>query len=265
VRIFAALPPKIVSHVRLAEGTARDIAVFDVTIADESGRILIEIAAFCMTRVTSGIGANAASSAAMAGRVPLTRQAGSRAAALADELLTQGLTTQEGLEALTRVLQSPTEPRVGVSTIELAPVLAQMAAWRRTPTSSAKEGHAREATGDALLAFDDDIEREIGRMWVDLLGVSAVGPNDNFFEAGGHSLLAVRLLARIERTFKCTIPLHALFSAGTVRDLAGRVRAATSRDAAGQETEPDDDLPLIAVPREQLRLSKDTLDKPHGR
>lgn len=265
VRIFAALPPKIVSHVRLAEGTARDIAVFDVTIADESGRVLVEITAFCMTRVASGIDATAGSSAAAASRARLAPQAGSPAAALADELLKQGLTTQEGLEALTRVLQSPAGPRVVVSTIDLAPVLAQMAAWRRTPTSSANEGHEREATGDALLAFDDDIERQIGRMWVDLLGVSVVGPDDNFFEAGGHSLLAVRLLARIERTFKCTIPLHALFSAGTVRDLAGRIRAATSRDVAGQQAEPDDDLPLIAVPREQLRLSKDTLDKPHGR
>jgi hypothetical protein len=45
----------------------------------------------------------------------------------------------------------------------------------------------------------DPRRRYLGRVWCELIGVAAVAPQDNFFDVGGHSLLAVELSARVQR------------------------------------------------------------------
>ena len=45
----------------------------------------------------------------------------------------------------------------------------------------------------------DPRRRYLGRVWRELIGVAAVAPQDNFFDVGGHSLLAVELAARVQR------------------------------------------------------------------
>ena len=53
------------------------------------------------------------------------------------------------------------------------------------------------------------IEEAIADIWIELLGVESIGAHDNFFERGGHSILAVQLLSRIRRTFDVEPPLGA--------------------------------------------------------
>ncbi|HFQ95493.1 MAG TPA: amino acid adenylation domain-containing protein, partial [Anaerolineae bacterium] len=52
------------------------------------------------------------------------------------------------------------------------------------------------------------LERELAALWEDLLGVTGVGVEDDFFALGGHSLLVIRLLARIEDRFRVRIPVQ---------------------------------------------------------
>jgi amino acid adenylation domain-containing protein len=66
----------------------------------------------------------------------------------------------------------------------------------------------------------NDLERRLARHWSEVLGVTDVDMDANFFEIGGHSLLAVRLLARIEAAFGRTFTLAALFRHPTVAGLA---------------------------------------------
>jgi oxalate---CoA ligase len=60
----------------------------------------------------------------------------------------------------------------------------------------------------------------LARVWAEVLGMANVGFHDNFFEMGGHSLMAARLFARIEKEFGKRLPLNALFHAPTVASLA---------------------------------------------
>ncbi|HSK72113.1 MAG TPA: AMP-binding protein, partial [Pyrinomonadaceae bacterium] len=63
-------------------------------------------------------------------------------------------------------------------------------------------------------------EKLIAEIFAEVLGFSRVGINDNFFEFGGHSLLASRIIARLRKTFKVEIPLRAIFEAPTVAEVA---------------------------------------------
>ena len=63
----------------------------------------------------------------------------------------------------------------------------------------------------AFVAPRGTTERELTRIWEELLQIRPIGVTDNFFELGGHSLLAVRLFAQIEKAFKKRPPLSGLF------------------------------------------------------
>jgi amino acid adenylation domain-containing protein len=68
-----------------------------------------------------------------------------------------------------------------------------------------------------------DVERGLALIWQDLLGLDRVGVDDNFFEAGGHSLLMIRLQVRINEAFGTRIAAMDLFRAPTIRALAALV------------------------------------------
>jgi hypothetical protein len=66
----------------------------------------------------------------------------------------------------------------------------------------------------------DDVESTLCRLWGEFLGITQIGIDDNFFDAGGHSLMAARLFARQDQIFGRRLPLATLFVAPTVRELA---------------------------------------------
>ena len=69
------------------------------------------------------------------------------------------------------------------------------------------------------------IEEAIAEIWTELLGGEPVGAHDNFFEHGGHSLLAIQLLARLRQTFDVEAPLRDFLEEPTVSRLARHRRA----------------------------------------
>jgi amino acid adenylation domain-containing protein len=70
----------------------------------------------------------------------------------------------------------------------------------------------------------NDLELKLSDIWEDLLGTRPIGVKDDFFERGGHSLLAMRLFARIEREFGKRLPVSTLFNNPTIECLAGVLR-----------------------------------------
>ncbi|ARV58502.1 non-ribosomal peptide synthetase [Nostocales cyanobacterium HT-58-2] len=71
----------------------------------------------------------------------------------------------------------------------------------------------------------DELERQLAQIWEDVLHVHPVSIHDNFFDIGGHSLLAVHLFAQIEQKFGKKLPLASLFQSGTVETLAMMLRS----------------------------------------
>jgi amino acid adenylation domain-containing protein len=82
--------------------------------------------------------------------------------------------------------------------------------------------------GAAGAAFDEPasfVEARLIQVWEELLGVEGIGPSQNFFELGGNSFIALRLMATVNRRLRCDLPLATLFAGGTVRHMAEAIEA----------------------------------------
>jgi amino acid adenylation domain-containing protein len=75
-------------------------------------------------------------------------------------------------------------------------------------------------------------EKLLLRIWSDLLGSPEIGIHESFFEVGGHSLLAVRLFALIEKRFGKSLPLATLFQAPTIAELAAILEPGRAKEQA---------------------------------
>lgn len=71
-----------------------------------------------------------------------------------------------------------------------------------------------------FVAPRNPIEEELARLWSRLLLREHVGVHDNFFALGGHSLTVVQLATRIREAFGVDVPLHRIFEAPTLGELA---------------------------------------------
>ncbi len=76
------------------------------------------------------------------------------------------------------------------------------------------------------------IERMLAEVWSSVLGIDQVSATDNFFQVGGHSILAIRVVARLKREAMVTIPMEAVFDHPRLRDLAAYVDETLTRTAS---------------------------------
>jgi amino acid adenylation domain-containing protein len=77
------------------------------------------------------------------------------------------------------------------------------------PEISAPYTAARNSTEEALV-----------KIWAEMLNLDQVGVHDNFFDLGGHSLTATRVISRVVKTFPLDLPVKALFDSPTVAEMA---------------------------------------------
>ncbi|MGK4580328.1 amino acid adenylation domain-containing protein [Kitasatospora sp. HPMI-4] len=77
----------------------------------------------------------------------------------------------------------------------------------------------------------DSVEQRLLVLWAEVLGLAAVGPDDDFFELGGHSLRAIKLMSRTNSAFGCKLPMSSIFKARTVAAMARLVHSGETRDS----------------------------------
>jgi acyl carrier protein len=74
--------------------------------------------------------------------------------------------------------------------------------------------------GDEFIAPETDLQEQLAAIWMELLHLPQVSIHQDFFALGGNSLLATRLMMRIQSVFLVEVPLRELFEAPTVAELA---------------------------------------------
>ncbi|MBT9330253.1 non-ribosomal peptide synthetase/type I polyketide synthase [Paracidobacterium acidisoli] len=90
-------------------------------------------------------------------------------------------------------------------------------------------------------------EIEVARLWQEVLGFHVTGHDENFFEMGGTSLLATKLLTRLNQAFERNLQVASVFEYPTVRSMAGLL--------AGNAVEEPVTAPAAAAPAREPRRS----------
>lgn len=86
---------------------------------------------------------------------------------------------------------------------------------------------ARPALDEPFVAAASERQRVLTRLWTEMLGMEGIGIHDSFFDCGGDSLLAMRLLMRVHEHYRCDIPLSRFFPRATIAELDREIERAT--------------------------------------
>jgi amino acid adenylation domain-containing protein len=103
--------------------------------------------------------------------------------------------------------------------------------------------HQRPNLGTPYVPPHSKLEQKLSKIWADLLFVDRIGVHDSFFDLGGHSLTATRLISWVLDSFQVEVSLESLFESPTLAGFAQRVEDALHQPHNGMF------LPLISVSR----------------
>ena len=203
ITLYRPLPARFYSHIRCRQEhtTQSEIATFSFILLDGDGQVLGEMEEFALRRIAT---ASDKPSPVLQLRVPVTYTE-------AQELVeNRGMSSAEGIKAFDQILSSDMLPGIVVVRGDLPGKPARPLVTMSPPTNAAKP--------------QGEVESVLAEWWQELLGIEKVGLDDDFFDLGGHSLVGVRLFAKIKTTYQVALDLAALFEARTVRQLAGVIR-----------------------------------------
>lgn len=96
-----------------------------------------------------------------------------------------------------------------------------------------------------FIAPRTELEEKLAAIWGEVLGVQRVGVEDNFFDLGGSSLLALRLTSRLRSALGVDLPLAALFTSPTVAGLAAAIENLSASGGRSESVAPADPLRLF--------------------
>ncbi len=195
IHLYGDLPRRLWCQIRWPRSNhvEKEIATFDIVLADEGGAVIAEIKEFALRRLVST--ALLAGEAAEREPVTISSDAGVRAfAAMVDG------------PPLSRILAVPSGLRLD------------------EPMPAASPARASAAAADSDGEPRDEVEQRLAQWWQELLGVEHVSIHQDFFDLGGHSLVALRLFTKIKNQFGQDLGLATLFEARTIEELANLIR-----------------------------------------
>ena len=90
---------------------------------------------------------------------------------------------------------------------------------------------------------DVDIQGTLTKWWEELLEFEPINPDDDFFDVGGHSLIAAQLIAKINKTYALELGLSIMFEARTIRQLSELIINTTNAN----QKEPRPWSPVVPI------------------
>lgn len=112
-----------------------------------------------------------------------------------------------------------------------------------------KEIEREEEAGPDFEEVRGGTEATVAGIWEEILGRSRIGRNDDFFSAGGHSLLAAQVVSRLRETFRVELSLRDFFEQPTIAGTAAVIEEAVRQRASVTEfSEP------VRIHRDRYRV-----------
>lgn len=133
--------------------------------------------------------------------------------------LEHGILPQEGAEAFNRILDNEMS-QVLVSTSDIQSVLEQATLLTQKQLDDSSELSERPELSQAYEAPQSQIEQTIAQVWEQVLGVKNIGINDNLFDLGGDSLIAMVLVKKLQKELDCFLNVSALLETPTIKQFS---------------------------------------------
>jgi acyl transferase domain-containing protein len=152
--------------------------------------------------------------------------------------LSPPFTPEQTASAAGRIVALPSPLHLVVLADDLG---ARLRYWQRLDPAGHETGEPagsrrpRPALPVPHRAARDSIEKEILAVWEPLLGIEAIGIDDDFFSLGGHSMLGTQLVSRLRSAFGVDLPLRDLFESPTVAEMAERIVQLTAAQSDADE------------------------------
>jgi len=107
-------------------------------------------------------------------------------------------------------------------------------------TTTTKAFNKKRSTSNIFVAPNTAIEKGIAQHWGKVLGYEPVGVLDNYFELGGNSLLATRLMTQLSDEFNISLSFKELSECLTIKELAVLVESKIKIQELVEEVEFED-------------------------
>ncbi|WP_299601316.1 type I polyketide synthase [uncultured Tateyamaria sp.] len=252
VKVFRDLPDRILSWVRNAgdNKATGEIANFDVTLVTPEGEVCVEIQGFSIRRMETSVGFAATEDTPATTAGAEVVQPLSPAEERLRHNLGQGIRAEEGAMLFLRALALKT-PQVVLSSLDI-PGLIEQAGQADDSSAGGGQTFERPQLDSEYVEPEGAIETTLAGFWAELLGVDQIGAEDSFFDLGGHSLIAVRLFAKIRKTYSVDFPISVLFEAPTIRKVAALI---AERGGVSEDTASSDDKATDAEARPERRFT----------
>ena len=150
-----------------------------------------------------------------------------------ESVLINGILPDEGFDVLNKAVQLSV-PRLIISTYDLHKRIEMDS--KTTLLGSDETSNSESSTYDRPSLNNeyeeplDDIEKELAKIWQELLGIDLIGRTDDFFELGGDSLIAVRMFRTIEKKLGKSIQVTTLFDNPTIETIGAVVKNSLKAD-----------------------------------
>lgn len=206
--ILAPLEAAMSSRTKARSGAANEMRL-DVDVYGDSGALLVAARGFSLKASRSG------------GAAPRERSKPSpREHRVLDIDFGSGLANEEAMRIVETILGSFAPSQVSIATRDLDQMLREL----RSMPDAAEPKEDTEAVafmprpdlGTAFAPAHTELQRSLLVLWEQALEIRGIGIHDNFFELGGHSLLLTRLISRLRKDRRITLPLESAFEEATV-------------------------------------------------
>lgn len=151
-----------------------------------------------------------------------------------------GLTPLEGVEALRRILNGA-QPQVIVSTQDFQALIdTQKIAAESNLLDQLKPARSFDEDDKRAENYappEGEMEEGVAAIWQELFGIRRVGRDENFFELGGNSLIAIQLVSQLRKIFQVELPLSRLFESPTIAGLTCAVIESQQKARESEEVE----------------------------
>ena len=217
--VHRSLPARVYSHLRHRDTATPELLTCDLTLADETGEVLVEITDFMLRRI------DAEEMSATLNEEPAPPAETARPDG--DKV---GIRPTEGGEAFARLLGGRVGPQAAVTALHLPTLIGKVQRLTRSKLTEELDGRvladdAGTVPGGDYVAPRTTTEQQLVQLWEKATGTVGIGVEHNFFEIGGNSLVASQLINQVRGTFGVKLPMRVIFEAPTIAGMAEMIDA----------------------------------------